>query len=766
MRKNRSILIVEVMGLVIGVLIAFPLSCAMKSDSGNNTAVTLSISRQSQSEGQNISSPLIDPSLQVAALVVISAPDLQPPLQYIFTPEETRSSSGILTIMAPNGNARTIDVKAFIFDPPSPDIFPGKVYVPTSPPSARTVDLNGRPIVLNIDLNQSATTVLTGVISDARTASFRPLEMCANPKTSMSFTYLYPPFQAGTIPVTVLTGGLYSVSNVPDIESFTIGLTDSSTGAGAIQPLAAAGPYSLNFDLIGASPLSISPTITSVQALGFLQFTASGGLIPRHFALTTNFSGGAVGPDGLYLAGIPTPFPDMDVVTVTDDCTASSYPEYSTATAEVTVNTGTAFGIAGRVSGWGVGGMPNGLLADIHIEPGSASNPTPQNLTTNPDGTFFMTGIVPGYYYLSASAPGYVTEWYFDIPSEFSSTYFDLSSPTTLIVLPDLITLNRTQCNDSLDNDGDTLIDMTDTGCVSISDTTEASSSVACDDGIDNDTDGLSDMQDTGCMGPLDTAETDAVFACDDGADNDGDTLIDLADPGCEHNPIRNNERSPNTGYVCDDGLDNDLDTLTDYPADTQCASATADLENPPGSVNICTNSIDDDGDTLIDGADPSCSQTPMNNEKSMAYTCDNGVDNDGDTLVDFPADPGCLSPSDSAETASSIICNDGIDNDSDGYTDFPSDPGCADINDPTETTPLIQCDNGIDDDGDTLIDYPPDQGCYGPLDPTETNPDIQCQDGLDNDGDMLIDELDPECSGHPSCTDELMGNDQSCGGT
>ncbi len=90
-----------------------------------------------------------------------------------------------------------------------------------------------------------------------------------------------------------------------------------------------------------------------------------------------------------------------------------------------------------------------------------------------------------------------------------------------------------TQCSDSVDNDGDTLIDFPrDTGCKDIYDNDEHNRTFQCDDGVDNDRDGLIDYpRDKGCYFTLDKFE-----------------------------------------YAnCSDSIDNDLDRYIDYPNDTQC---------------------------------------------------------------------------------------------------------------------------------------------------------------------------------------------------
>ncbi|HYD92872.1 MAG TPA: hypothetical protein VEB18_00205 [Candidatus Paceibacterota bacterium] len=64
-----------------------------------------------------------------------------------------------------------------------------------------------------------------------------------------------------------------------------------------------------------------------------------------------------------------------------------------------------------------------------------------------------------------------------------------------------------------------------------------------CSDTLDNDGDQLIDLNDPGCTGPEDTTESDAVVPqCTDDLDNDDDGLTDEADPGCATDP-----ENPNT---------------------------------------------------------------------------------------------------------------------------------------------------------------------------------------------------------------------------
>ncbi|MEM4267618.1 MAG: hypothetical protein QXK37_02195 [Candidatus Woesearchaeota archaeon] len=64
-----------------------------------------------------------------------------------------------------------------------------------------------------------------------------------------------------------------------------------------------------------------------------------------------------------------------------------------------------------------------------------------------------------------------------------------------------------TACNDTIDNDGDNLVDMADHGCRSTDDNSETDPNIECDDGVDNDRDGKADNQDTCCTSPTIASE-------------------------------------------------------------------------------------------------------------------------------------------------------------------------------------------------------------------------------------------------------------------
>jgi uncharacterized repeat protein (TIGR01451 family) len=306
-------------------------------------------------------------------------------------------------------------------------------------------------------------------------------------------------------------------------------------------------------------------------------------------------------------------------------------------------------------------------------------------------------------------------------------------------------------CSDGVDNDGDGLVDLGDSGCTSTGDTSELTADPTCtslsgptetdpifqcSDGIDNDGDGAIDSQDFSCANTTDNDETNPKAQCQDGLDNDGDGKIDTLDPRCHtdnnasnaasYNPQDNDEFPVDvTVTQCNDGVDNDGDGATDL-ADFSCSGPTDTDETNPKAQ--CQDGIDNDADGKTDTQDPRChtdnnasnaaSYNPQDNDEfpvDVTVTqCNDGVDNDFDGLIDL-ADAGCTGPTDNDETnpTGSTQCSDGQDNDSDGVIDA-QDPGCW-----------------------SIIDQP---SSYNPLDTDESDGTPACRDGLDNDGDGKID--------------------------
>ncbi|MHA2101222.1 MAG: hypothetical protein ACW99A_21365 [Candidatus Kariarchaeaceae archaeon] len=151
-----------------------------------------------------------------------------------------------------------------------------------------------------------------------------------------------------------------------------------------------------------------------------------------------------------------------------------------------------------------------------------------------------------------------------------------------------------TECNDEIDNDGDTYTDWRlDPGCINKHDNSELNPNIECDDGIDNDNDTYIDYpDDSECDSPLDDSEASVTTECNDEINNDFDGLIDYPnDPGCTSEL----DTSELGTVECDDGTDNDNDTYIDYPADADCDSA---LDNDETSSDNCS---DTDGGLVYD---------------------------------------------------------------------------------------------------------------------------------------------------------------------
>jgi probable HAF family extracellular repeat protein len=100
-----------------------------------------------------------------------------------------------------------------------------------------------------------------------------------------------------------------------------------------------------------------------------------------------------------------------------------------------------------------------------------------------------------------------------------------------------------------------------------------------CNDGLDQDFDSLTDLTDAGCSSVLDASEG---ADCADGLDNDGDGLIDAAqDPSCADASDASREWTE-----CSNGLDDDGNGNADG---TGCsAAADSDETAPPPSASGC----------------------------------------------------------------------------------------------------------------------------------------------------------------------------------
>jgi len=233
----------------------------------------------------------------------------------------------------------------------------------------------------------------------------------------------------------------------------------------------------------------------------------------------------------------------------------------------------------------------------------------------------------------------------------------------------------ETDCGDSADNDGDTLIDCDDADCVGGAETD-------CSDGIDNDCDTFTDCDDADdCVDPC---LTDPNCDCAN-EDFDGDGIPNAIDcdprdgsvwaapievsytdlnptpappPGAgirkffEAGPDRylvawqnlDQFAGPATTYDIMSGLASDLGQTPEAYENAECLTPSGLSSIAESLINAtaessCTNSIDDDGDGLVDCADQDCEGDAACPETGL---CIDRVDNDSDTLVDCD-DPDCF---------------------------------------------------------------------------------------------------------------------------
>ncbi len=364
-------------------------------------------------------------------------------------------------------------------------------------------------------------------------------------------------------------------------------------------------------------------------------------------------------------------------------------------------------------------------------------------------------------------------------------------------------------CSDTVDNDGDKLIDILDPGCHN---DLEVYTEIPVE--VPVPTTPVITLPGGKKSGPI----IPTIPNCTDGIDNDKDGLLDTFDPDCH---INSDIIMPFDPTLSENGthpflpptvpmMPNPLLKLTKYPTkisknpgmvmivnyDTYMPLKTSELD----FITACNDGIDNDGDGLIDPQDPGChiDLNPNNqnsydpnkeSELNVIPACTDGIDNDKDKLIDSK-DPGChmdlnakniksYDPNKMSELNVLPECADRKDNDGDKLVDG-TDPEChkdgnaknlksfdptlreAGYNFPKPTPGLPDCADGKDNDGDGLIDTK-DPGCYdrnaiggissmGVYDKNRHEQDNQfniayeCSDTFDNDGDKLIDIKDPEC--------------------
>ena len=346
-------------------------------------------------------------------------------------------------------------------------------------------------------------------------------------------------------------------------------------------------------------------------------------------------------------------------------------------------------------------------------------------------------------------------------------------------------------CEDGLDNDNDSLIDLEDPGCLAPDSDTEDNE--AFDLSIDggylvypamDDSDVLVRFKTHNTLGYAVPVVTDVAlngaalnvgpFAYDDTIRDQGINLgmlsagtYDLSfvvDSDEFHSETDENNTYTfvfTVGaqvYACSDGLDNDGDGFIDFGFDPGCDSLTDNDEAHVDGGDLFIGDVDvyvlgnfysvGDGDTLV--VDPVHSIGVYTNvENTFSYlnfdntlVRVNGIDVEqsisADSTVEYVHSASTfLAPGD---YIIDVVLNNSYDQN--GVLEMgESISFMIHVNTPA-------CSDGLDNDGDGFVDMD-DVGCESLLDDDEYNAPVvlaACEDGLDNDNDSLIDLADPGC--------------------
>lgn len=391
-----------------------------------------------------------------------------------------------------------------------------------------------------------------------------------NSPTSCNFTGDWTNTNGNSVSGTNISQGVLT-----QVRTYTYTLTCSNAGgssapASATVVVSAAGTYNLTVSKAGTG----SGTVTGVSNPVQSNINCGGTCGPTAYSSGTTVT----------LTPSPTAGSTFAGWSGDLDCSDGSVTMNAnkSCTATFTLNTYTITATAGA----------NGSVSPIGVTTVSYGGSQSYTITPN-SGYSRDTVLINGVNNPTAVSTGSYT---------FSNVQANNTIHATFIANP------QPQCNDSVDNDGDTLVDFpADPGCVDASDDDETNSGgPQCDDRNDNDGDLFTDYPaDPGCYSLLDDDETDedGKPECSDGHDNDLDGKIDFGeDPGCESEDD-DLELNSGSGYTeCSDGNDNDGDSLVDYPDDPGCTdlfdddefnvagSPTADISASPNPISLGQN--------------------------------------------------------------------------------------------------------------------------------------------------------------------------------
>ena len=319
-------------------------------------------------------------------------------------------------------------------------------------------------------------------------------------------------------------------------------------------------------------------------------------------------------------------------------------------------------------------------------------------------------------------------------------------------------------CSDGLDNDGDTLIDCMDPGCLgkvlpeSPGNTVcynedgvlkEGPNEYTCSDGIDNDDNSYTDCSDNSCKTTLfccpAPSEENSLAACSDGRDNDCDGYTDCASYTCTRanrgasqeaidyclqQKCPNGTEPENSLEACSDGVDNDCDGYKDCESFTctQVARGASEeaiewcnRDKTPVDENTeekCSDNLDDNQNGLMDCDDSEC--------KAFAY-CQNLIPE----IADRPKNFDKMTPLERAAILEreKMLCTDGFDNNHNGLVDC------------NEYSCMLRAQEKLRE-GEEIYLF----NC-----PVENKPEL-CVDLRDNDHNHKIDCLDPNCKTYDVC--------------
>ncbi|MEZ4366880.1 MAG: hypothetical protein R2939_11395 [Kofleriaceae bacterium] len=284
-----------------------------------------------------------------------------------------------------------------------------------------------------------------------------------------------------------------------------------------------------------------------------------------------------------------------------------------------------------------------------------------------------------------------------------------------------------------------------------------------CDDGIDNDGDTLVDFpDDPGCASRFDDDETDDCPsgpncpACSNGLDDDSDTFIDYPDDdscqsaglpvegcGIEMEPVLVATSGTTTGSTV--GTSDDFTPSCASDGDAGDIVVFADL---PATSTLTVSTTGSNFDTILSILPGTCSGTSLG--------CDDEGGGSGTSRIvktNFPAglyafvvdgyfgDEGAVKFNLTGTIAPGGRCDGTLA--ASGALSCGSGYECG----PAGTcVGMFECNDGVDNDGDLLVDYPNEPGCESPLDDDEADtcpsgPDCPaCSNDLDDDGDGQID--------------------------